>query len=686
MNIFSAFTIKSLKKNKVRTIVTIIGIILSVALHIAVLECAYSGINYLLKITEEMCGKFHGVYYEVSSDDINEITEDKRVKDIAVVKNIGYARVTDNNTGNSVFEVKSADNKAFDMMSLQVKKGRYPENNNEIVIFSYFAESIGVDIGDEIVLNIGQLKDKSGEYFDNMTYKEIINEEFVDCKPVKYTIVGLFDDVNCSHIFIPVYTKDYNTDGRSDVLIVLEDEELISEYDKDRKVDGYFEINQRLSSSDEEDTYKEQMNKTIYGMAAIFILLIVFGSVSLIYNAFSISVTERIKQYGMLRSVGATRRQIYLSVLYEAFVLSFVSIVPGIILGCAGSYTALYLLRDDFNLFMYESSDLHMEFIFAPRIVMIAVLLSLLTVCISAYLPARKATKSDPVTSIRQTNDIKVKLSDTKVPPCVTKFFKIEWILAIKNFRRNRKRYRITVLSISMSIILFIASSSFVSYLNRIIAMEPRYISENEKFTEAAEILGNPEILTSFGKEAKTVEDIDKQIEKIEQIERFLQKFEVEDVEYLISEFENIKRSLVLSKKIITIVEVLCYCFIIIITVISIANVFNTISTNINLRRREFAMLKSVGLSERQMKKMMNAECIVYGIKSLMLGFPIAIAVTYFIYVVCHINYEINFYIPFESIAIVALGVFPIVYLPMIYSASSIKKANCVDELRNENI
>ena len=140
------------------------------------------------------------------------------------------------------------------------------------------------------------------------------------------------------------------------------------------------------------------------------------------------------------------------------------------------------------------------------------------------------------------------------------------------------------------------------------------------------------------------------------------------------------------SRSIIVIVKVFAYGFIVLISLIAAANVFNTITTNINLRRREFAMLKSVGMTSKGMKKMLNFECILYGTKALLYGLPVSAIVTYFIY--CSIKKGIDTYfsIPWGAVGIAVLSVFLVVFSTMMYSMSKIKKDNPIDALKNENL
>lgn len=134
------------------------------------------------------------------------------------------------------------------------------------------------------------------------------------------------------------------------------------------------------------------------------------------------------------------------------------------------------------------------------------------------------------------------------------------------------------------------------------------------------------------------------------------------------------------------VIQIFLYGFIALISAIGIANIFNTISTNINLRRREFAMLKSIDMTDKSFKKMLNLECIFYGTKALFYGIPIGILICYFINQGFGNLVEFTFGLPWLSIIISIVAVYLVVFSTMIYSSRKVKKENIIDVLRNENV
>ena len=140
------------------------------------------------------------------------------------------------------------------------------------------------------------------------------------------------------------------------------------------------------------------------------------------------------------------------------------------------------------------------------------------------------------------------------------------------------------------------------------------------------------------------------------------------------------------NRNVVTIIRVFAYGFIVLISLIAAANVFNTISTNISLRRREFAMLKSVGMTQKGFSRMMNYECLLYGSKALLLGLPVSCGITYLIYRAVTTAYETSFHLPWAAIGIAVLSVFLVVFATMMYAMSKVKKDNPIDALKNENL
>ncbi|MEG2418582.1 MAG: ABC transporter permease, partial [Eubacterium sp.] len=149
----------------------------------------------------------------------------------------------------------------------------------------------------------------------------------------------------------------------------------------------------------------------------------------------------------------------------------------------------------------------------------------------------------------------------------------------------------------------------------------------------------------------------------------------------------NLSTTVDLFRNAIFVVDVFTGVFLVMISLIAVANVFNTISTNIRLRRRELAMLRSVGMSEGDFNRMMAFECLFYGLRTLLFGVPISGLLAWLIHQGLMAQEKLDgiaFVFPWGSLAISTLGVFAIVLTTMVYATHKIKKENIIDTLRDE--
>lgn len=938
MNIFKQFTKRSLKENKTRTLVTIIGIILSVAMFTATIEAFVTVQDYLINYAEMYNGKYHVGFYDVEYDDISIISEDERVEKYTFVQEIGYAEIGSSNEYKPYLYIAGIPSDFTDIMPIHLTEGRLPQNSSEIVVSDhlYTNGSVQLKLGQEITLEVGQrqwselvnISDEEYKKLDSDSWAKLTQEypllknegeeareQIADTTEKTYTVVGFCvrpEQTTIEPISAPGYTAyTINEKGNTNltsVYTIISEPSDYSKFNLDmvRKLEVNSCINYDLLMYSF-NSFDSAFPFLVIGLLSLLIGLIVFGSVSLIYNSFSISVSERTKQFGILKSIGATKKQIRKSVLYEASVLCSIGIPIGLISGCLGIAITFYFLSDSIATFLAELTDLKMRFVFSPVAIIAASVIGFVTVIISAYIPAKKAIKINPIESVRQSNEIKVNRRSVKVSPLTEKLFGFEATLSSKNFKRNKKKYRATVFSLFVSVVLFISASSLSTYFTDIVAAESqdmnydvavnifnygddynplyetdefrnklynglksvkgideftltekmsteynldkKYISEEyldmmskevERYSDEVEnqyygmfkynfidddafrrllkeeglsekgyfdkenpkalvydmgtyiyqndnkekvyivpflntddisssieitnILPhfeeNGEKYTHFGetvvKDGVTyyVYDIgrDEGEEFDESTKRYLPEDKaVQNIKISIGAVidekpyfadhntnliypESVKEGIMLDeysqthayilcedhskvasdvsrlikdiggdrnhisvvdyaaeiesiRALVTIAKVMAYGFIILISAIAAANVFNTISTNISLRRREFATLKSVGLTSKGMRKMMTFESILYGVKSLMFSLPVSLGTTYLIYLVASDSgYEMPFYIPWDKFIIAIASVFIIVVLSMIYSIKKVNKENTVDTLRNENI
>lgn len=873
MSLLNKLTIKNLKLNKKRTIVTIIGIMLSVALITAVASIYSSGIKSLIKYETYEKGNYHTAFYNVPVSDMDIFKNNRNIETINITKNVGYAKIDSKNEYKPYVFIKAFTKDSLKKLSVKLVDGRLPENENEVLIPTHLKTNgrLFLNIGDSITLDIGKRIDNSNyELNQNNPYQkndEKIGESIVETTSKTYKIVGIIGRpaTNIESYTAPGYTfitylEENKINGIVDVYARFSKDGVRNSYKTianilgvDAKLFKKVNDNEKQPSNKELKEYLNQMNKSKYsdininsylialetnpisnsyigglGIAVgIVIGIIVFTSIFCIKNSFDISITEKIKQYGMLRSIGATKRQIKRNVFYEATILGLIGIPLGLLLGFITSYILViisnYYLNDSF------AGGLRLVFSFSWLAIIVAIFLGIVTIYFSAFKSAKRASKVSPIDSIRNSANIKINPKKIKSPKLIKNIFGISGEISFKNLKRNKKKYRTTVISIVVSVFVFIALSGFMKlvfqqveheleisdfnislsttvtnnesynkfiettrldniedytifrsseisftgnhynkeyakFLNLAIDKNnPTYVSiisiGEKQFKKYVDSLGlnynefrnkailvDKEYISNYNKNNKlttkymrvfnfnkgdiidaTITDKNKAI-KIEigatsdvkpfglkgvdidcliiSDEMFDANFKSKPLaiyyksndanklqddldDFLKGEYYNINNvdeNVKIMGNLFTLVGIFLYGFIIVISLIGITNIFNTITTNMELRKQEFAMLKSVGMTTKEFNRMIRLESLFMGIKSLFFGVPIGIALSYIIYHFLSKESGIPYKLPIKAILIAIAVVFILISLIMKYSMSKINKQNTIETIRNENI
>ena len=370
MSILKNLTIKNLKLNKKRTIVTIIGIMLSVALITTVASIYISGIASLIKFEKAQKGNFHLVYYDIPNDDLTTFKNNRKIDKIFIKQNLGYAKLEDSkNEYKPYAHVESFTKDALENLSVRIVKGRLPENENEIMIPTHLKTNgrIILNVGDTVKLNIGKRIQDGKELTQFDSYDTEKDEKIENTIQKTYKIVGIIERpaANIEDFSAPGYTfitymDKVDTSKNCDLYIrynlqSLKDKSFINLNDIKYKID----VNEYLIGLETDPLSVSGLGQI--GIAAAIVCgIIIFTSVFCIKNSFDISITEKTRQYGMLRSVGATKKQIKKNVFYEAFILGTIGIPLGILLGFIASY--VLVLVSNFLLGNSLTEGLKLEF------------------------------------------------------------------------------------------------------------------------------------------------------------------------------------------------------------------------------------------------------------------------------------------------------------------------------------
>jgi len=852
-------------QNKRRTLVTIIGVIISVAMLMAVATISVSFLDLLKRQTISYAGEWHVKYKDVNKEQLKAVKDDESTKILVVSRDRGYAALKGSQNKNKPYLfIKEYNTAGFKQFPIELSKGRFPQKSDEVVISEEIAENakIKYEIGDRINLEIGQRIKTHGENKEEKLLQDVplqsadgvINETLKKHQSETYTVVGYIKRPVWEPTWAPGYTiigyvdeGMVETNDTVDAIVILNKIQR-SLYDHANKLAKNNQIQTVQFNNGLLRYYgvtnNDNLRTTIYSLAAILMGVIVIGSVSLIYNAFAISVSERSRYLGMLSSVGATKRQKRNSVFFEGTVIALISIPIGILVGIAGigiTFKVINpLLRD-----LLEVTEI-LTVTVTPLSILVSCIVAIITIFISVLIPAQKASRISAIDAIRQSADLKLTGKAVKTPKVIRKIFGFEAEIGLKNLKRNKRRYQAIVFSLTISIVLFLAVSFFTANLQKSIELSQdginydisvlmghEYTRSNEQLVKAISSIEDVTkysvvrelVVNSWIDEQIIAKELQEQVKKNQTMlkdgkypyyvniyalddESLKEYAELVDVDYetllssdelngivvdtaiyedvaarkvvetkaiyarigqtidlynsfnesreyayfdkikiaaltdqfpmgilptgvgglniivtelsmdkLIEDNANINNYIFLKttnpmktqyaiedltendmyvynvyqsrqkeEQLILMMSVFTYGFIILITAISIANIFNTISTSIALRKREFAMLKSVGMTPKGFSKMLNYESIFYGINALLYGLPISIAVMYLIHRSLMYTFKYGFTLPWASIVHVIIAVFIIVGSAMLYSSSKVKKENIIDALKQENI
>ena len=519
MNSYRGITYRYLKGQKKRTILICIGIILSVALITAIGTMIVSMRQALIDEEIKRTGDYHVIFKNIDGSKVNKIQNNVEVQNSSITSEYGYgivSKVSDSEKENNpsappyiYLKLKGYDTNAFKMFPIIIEEGRLPNSSDEIIIDSWVLKHFAQKpkIGDKIKLDIGKRKAEGEEIQDNSWNSE---EEFIKTGEKEYTIVGLtkqtfyFSGSYFANGVTYIDSKDFKKDKIYDVNVkmdsvkgvkkkaekIAQQANLNIEKGEDGALIYPIRYNKRILTLSAESLNKT-LNKTLFLTLIFIIVLVVISTIAVIYNAFNISVLERTSQFGVLRSVGATPDQIKDIVLREAFILSLIGIPIGAFCGVNAIKIVMTIIG---NLGARDLGILdNLNIVISYTVLIVSSCLGLFTVFISAYGPAKRAAKVSPLEAIRNTGEFKKEDFKKVRKSRIENLFKIDGQIAIKNTRRNRKRFRITVFSMIISIVLYITFGSFLDYMFKVGAVNTdevgdfditMYGGHDEGFTE----------------------------------------------------------------------------------------------------------------------------------------------------------------------------------------------------------
>ena len=879
MQILNRLTIRNLKLNKRRTIVTIIGIILATALLTAVATMAVSLKESVTLRSKKVDGDFHLLLYDMTDKEKESVINNRQVESYYETHEVGYG-VLDGcvNDSKPYVYIEALDSDTFEKAEINVTSGRLPEDDSEIVISSHIKTNGGVkyNLGDKITFDIGDRTYNGKKLYQNDTYRE---DEQLEAKQTKtYKVVGICDRLPYGeeprtapgYSVITLANKADTSLNKSDIYLRFNKKALKDRYDLTADILGvdktlFNKLNSGKLEDKEIQTLKSQLDKThsyyinnslikyeafydssvafVYNMAAVVMVIIIITSAVCISNSFAISINQKTKQYGMLASIGATPRQIRKNVFFEAAFMGVIGIVAGI----GGGLSASYILVVLSNKMLIDTFE--MSIVYAPSLlgVLLSIVLAIVTIVLSALVPAIRASRMSPIMAINHSEDIKIKSKSLKTPKLIGKVWGEGGVLAYKNMKRNKRKYRVITISIALSVSTFIALYGFMSLLtesvnryandkidlrvymssyksmsvdeankkvsnivNRInnetnitdftfargfyasLKDEPKYssdykevnkyeagLAENNGYYISIISLGNEEygkyikklgisketaqsggilvdntyqyinngndikyfniydgykagdVLTyridtsnssksldnSKSSDDTTLYDIrivalsnerpfgydnaytsygylivsDDYMNRIDtkNTDSTLLNINCDDPDkaqdILVNEF-NIGQNYIFNaaqerrndEKLILTMKIFLYGFIAIVSLIGITNIFNTVTTGMELRGKEFAMLQSIGMTKKEFDKMIRLESVFYGSKALIIGVVSGTILSYVIYISAGES-QLKYTLPLLAIVMSVIVVIILLLGIMKYSIAQIRKQNIID-------
>jgi putative ABC transport system permease protein len=474
MNIFNKVTLQSMKKSRTRTFVTVIGVVLSAALITAVATFGVSLLNYMANGAAQKYGGWHVGFLDVDSSFVQEQLNNDEVANTVTFEEIGYAKLDGGkNLKKPYLFIAGYSEKTFDALPVTLLSGRLPQNSGEILIPGSVMTKSGVQykMGDTLSLAVGKRMNGDEMLGQNDPYTSE-SETFVPQGEKTYTVVGICQTPAFEEDSAPGYTlitKSDDTDTADDfsLFVTLKNPRGVHSYASSAAGSHAYILNNAvlrfMGLSD--DSSDQLFTSLLFSVGAIVIAIIMIGSIFLIYNSFNISLNERTQQFGILASVGATAKQLRNSVLFEGLCIGAIGIPIGVIVGIASIRLVIGVVAKNFANILYTNVPLTLT-VSAPAI-LAAVAVSMITILISADIPARKAAGTPVMECIRQTNEVKVESKAVKTSKLAQRVYGLEGTLALKNFKRNKKRYRSIVLSLVLSIVLFVSTSTFVTDLKQ---------------------------------------------------------------------------------------------------------------------------------------------------------------------------------------------------------------------------
>lgn len=794
-----------IKQNKKRTILTLIGIILSLALISTMGLFANGTKKSQIEQTKQSQGaSFHIMYKTYNDDILSKVRNNPNIMhygNVSTGKDIKYNDIT--------LQEEFVDSGANEILKYGLKEGKMPTKEGEVCIDEWTKPHINsnLKIGDKITI-------------DQKEYKIVgFLKTYESMQRQKTSRAIIFDESKKDGQLIVEINPNGEFSETLETLKSLTDKQNVEE-------------NTSLTR-----LYQVDSNKSMVVIISIVTVIVLISTIIVIYNSFQINVAERMKQFGLLRSLGATKKQIKSIVFREATILLMIAIPISLLL----SIGIIYALQAVLDLLMKENNLLSIVSIDIKTLI-ISSTITIIAVYISSFLPARYVGNIYPLIAISSRVTIKKESIKKRKNKTLNKFLNFKVLMALKNLGRNPKRCTVMILSVVVSSTLFITFTTLVQdaimlkgtnyeyqnidleittntefdnskvdknlitkignldNVNKVYLKYPLItgkveIKSDKKIQEAGDIYeveninGNTKefmytqinvydknaldvakkykisgdinidkinaqngvvlvsngsakdninkqryrgkltnykvndeitLIDDYGKEYKvklmaiiesniferdipqntlsliTTDEVRHNLTKkdveianigvdLKDSELHLKNYEElynmiqDNQEYSIVDWVDVNAN---EKTGTLLIQVLVYGFIFVITLISSINIINTITMNITLRRKELSVLKSIGMSQKDLKKMIMYEGVFYGLVGGTIGSIAGCVFTYIIYDVLYDIVGLTWRLPLKLCIITILVSIIISFLSVLIPMKKIEKDNVIEAIR----
>lgn len=480
MSITKKLALRHLKQNKTRSVLTVLGITISVVMLTVIFTCATSFAHYYGERAINTNGNWHFFVKTGYESAKKYLLSDSSLKDIGFEKDLSteeqsYKIYSDKANYIRTGTIYQGDAQYIKDTVTCKYDGALPKSDNEIMVEQSLIKNNGLElkIGDEIKIAVGsRLKGDfvilpiKGDYQ--------FGERFEKEKDETFKVVGILHNNEPTERGAIIRGM---SDLKSKNLVVYGKIKKVTPFSY-IKINGIYDkfgftkkkrefnvgentgfLNSRLAFSIDKNDLPQVLKLTAIGIVVFAVIFV--SSFAMIYNSFALSVGEQIKYLGMLSSVGATRKQKKKTLYFEGAILGGIGIILGIALGLLTTFISQSAMNVKIVSIMEGYNDnIKYSTHISWWVLCLIVILAALTVFVSIISPVQKAARITAIDAIRKTDEIKRK-GKIRTPFIITKLFGFEGDIAFKNLRRNGRKSRTIIACICICAVLFLSCNYF---------------------------------------------------------------------------------------------------------------------------------------------------------------------------------------------------------------------------------